>query len=128
MHPGKPLPKASGKVKVSQVPTAFAKIARSKKPKKPKKTNAWKILTRSTGVQRLRAVQLLNSREGTVNKVAKTLGHDSRKLRRCCKQAPSLKTLLLQNLRSKNYCKSQKPKFNGLSNQKRAGHICGTLL
>ena len=77
MHPGKPLPKASGKVKVSQVPTAFAKIARSKKPKK---TNAGKILTGSTGVQRLRAVQLLNSREARVNKDAKTLGHDSRKL------------------------------------------------
>ena len=39
MHPGKPLPKASSKIKVSQVPTAFAKIAGSKKLKKPKKTN-----------------------------------------------------------------------------------------
>ena len=103
MHPGKDLPKARGKSNVSKTKPVFAKSTKLKKPKKPKKTNAGKILTRATGVQRLNAVKALNNRKGTVSEVAEKLGHGPRKLRRWNKQAESLKRLPIQDLRSKNY-------------------------
>ena len=67
------------------------------------KTNAGKILTRLTGVQRLNAVKALNNRKATVSEVAEKLSHGLRKLRSWSKQGKSLKRLPIQDLHSKNY-------------------------
>ena len=61
MHPGKDLPKARVKSNVSKSRLEFAKSTKPKKPKKSKKTNAVKILSRPTGVQRLNPVKALNN-------------------------------------------------------------------
>ena len=66
-----------------------------RKTKKRESKNKGKIITRATGVQKLRAIQKLENRKETVRKFSKNFGHSFQKLYRWRKQAPKLKELPL---------------------------------